>query len=279
MGAPKRRSSGRRRSRTVSQVRLGQHFFRSRSVALRIIHSLGLKKNQTVLELGAGEGFFTELIAPDVESVTATEIDLRLISRLNSRFSNAGNVRVVRKSITSTIDFGAYDVVFGNIPFSRTAEIFRKVSRPPVRFSSCHLIVQTEAANRLLGVGRPTEMALLAFPFVEVHLGMKIQRWAYSPQPSVDTTVLHIRTRHEQLIAREYWRSYRAFVKNLLRSGSRKLSAVIGGNYSYSAWNRIRAQAGLRSTDSHLVMDMRMYVDLFNVIQAHSRSAIRDKRL
>jgi 16S rRNA A1518/A1519 N6-dimethyltransferase RsmA/KsgA/DIM1 with predicted DNA glycosylase/AP lyase activity len=34
-----------------------------------------LQKHQSVLELGAGEGFFTSLISPDVRSIAAIDVD------------------------------------------------------------------------------------------------------------------------------------------------------------------------------------------------------------
>ena len=223
MADPKKRSRRRNRPRSRSHAQLGQHFFRSGAIARQIVRSLGLRKNDSVLELGAGEGFFTSLIAPEVRSIAAIDIDQELIVRLNARFQETSNVRILRKGITSTIDFGDYDVVFGNIPFNRTSDVFRKVIKPPVRFDSCHLIVQAEAAYRLLGSGRPTEMALIAYPFVEVRIGMRIPRWAYRPAPSVDTVVLHFRTRKAPLISRSYYRDFGSFVKAVMRSGKRKL--------------------------------------------------------
>jgi len=159
-----------------------------------------LQKQHSVLALGASEGFFTNLIAPEVRSVTAIEIDSRLITQLNRRFNDSKNVTITRKSITSNIDFGDYDVVFGNIPFNRTADIFRKALQTPIRFGSCHLIVQAEAAYRLLGSDRPSEMEVLAYPFVDVDIGLSIPRWAYRPPPSVDTALLHIVTRNKPLV-------------------------------------------------------------------------------
>ncbi len=246
MAAPKKRHSRRTRSRQIIHARLGQHFFNSGSLARQIISSIGLQKHHSVLELGAGEGFFTSLIAPEVGSITAIDIDPRMITRLNARFEHTKNVRIVRKGITSNIDFGDYDVVFGNIPFNRTADVFRKVIRPPTRFDSCHLIVQTEAAYRLLGSGRPTEIAVMAYPLTEIKLGMNIPRWAYRPPPSVDSVVLHITTRRTPIISRSESPAFVAFVKRVMRSGSRRLSRVIGNGVSYSHWRRMSAEAGIK---------------------------------
>ncbi len=267
MAAPNKRSSRRNRTSKRSHAQLAQHFFSSGSVARQLVRSLNLTKQQTVLELGAGEGVFTNLIAPEVNSVTAIDIDSKLIARLKTRFENTGNVRILQQGITSNIDFGKYDVVFGNIPFNRTADIFRKVFKPPVRFDACHLIVQTEAAYRLLGSGRPTQMAVLAFPLIEVRAGMGIPRWAYRPIPSVDSVVLHIRARQTPLIHRSDYPAFSRFVKMVVKSDVRKLSRVVGSGMSYSRWRRICAVVNINPTDSHVALSMQQYVELFTATQ------------
>jgi 16S rRNA A1518/A1519 N6-dimethyltransferase RsmA/KsgA/DIM1 with predicted DNA glycosylase/AP lyase activity len=264
MAAPKKRSRRRDRPRKRgSHAQLGQHFFRSGSIARQIVRSLGLRKSDSVLELGAGEGFFTNLIAPGVRSIAALDIDSNLIARLKSRFENTENVRIIHKGITSNVDFSEYDVVFGNIPFNRTADVFRKVFAPPVRFDACHLIVQTEAAYRLLGSGRPTQMAVLAYPLIDVQVGMKIPRWAYRPAPSVDSVILHIRARQTPLISQSDYPAFTMFAKMVVKSDIRKLSRVIGGGMSYSRWRRICESVGIAPTDSHVDLSMQQYVDLF----------------
>jgi 23S rRNA (adenine-N6)-dimethyltransferase len=190
-----------------------------------------------------------------------------LIARINARFVDIPNVRIVPRSITSNIDFGICDVVFGNIPFNRTADVFRKVVQPPVRLESCHLIVQTEAAYRLLGSGRPTEMAVLAYPLVDVKTGLHIPRWAYRPATSVDSVVLHINTRTNPLISQSDYREFSAFVKSVVRSGSRKLSRVVGPRKSYALWRRVCAEMGINPNDSHLELSMGQYLKLFDALR------------
>jgi 16S rRNA A1518/A1519 N6-dimethyltransferase RsmA/KsgA/DIM1 with predicted DNA glycosylase/AP lyase activity len=271
MGQIKKRQHKRKGSRTLAQARLGQHFFTSKSIAKKIVGAMNLNNQQVALDLGAGEGFFTNLIAPEVKFITAIDIDKVMVSRLNERFRDSANVKVVGKSIKSAIDFGKYDVIFGNIPFNSTAEIFRKIVKPPIRFKSCHLIVETDAAYRLVGSTRPTEMALLAYPNLEIELGMSVPRWAYSPQPAVNTSVLHFRARKSGLISSQDAKDFRLFVKAVIRSGSRKLYRVLGDGISVVGWRNMCARANVGANDSHLDMVPEQYVALFLEI-AHHRS-------
>jgi 16S rRNA A1518/A1519 N6-dimethyltransferase RsmA/KsgA/DIM1 with predicted DNA glycosylase/AP lyase activity len=87
---------------------------------------MDLRQNHSVLELGAGEGFFIWMTAPNVRSLTAIEIDPQLITQLNARFKDFEGIRAIRRSMTSTVKFGDYDVIFGNIPFNRSADVLKK---------------------------------------------------------------------------------------------------------------------------------------------------------
>jgi len=269
MAVPKKRGSRRNRTRRLSHARVGQHFFRSETLAHQIVSSIGLQKQHSVLELGAGEGFFTNLIALEVRSVTTIEIDPRLLTQLNQRFNDSRNVTISRQSITSNIDFGDCDVVFGNIPFNLTADVFRKVLHTPVRFGSCHLIVQTEATYRLLGSGLPSEMAVLAYPYIEVDIELSIPRWAYRPSPSVDTALLHIYARSKPLIPRHEYLVFRAFVRLVVNSGSRNLMRVVRRGIPYPEWRRICANTGIERNDSHGALSPAQYVALFHAVKQH----------
>ncbi len=190
---------------------------------------MNLQHEHKFLELGAGEGFFTTLLTSEVQTVTAYEIHDLMIFRLNRRFQDVINVSAVKRDITSGSEFGN----FGNILFDRTVEIFRKNIKNRIRPSAFNLIVQTEAAYRITGNGPPTEMSLNAYPFFGVKLGISIPNWAYSPRPSVRTSVLHIRTSRVPLIREEHLQAFRGFSRQIVRSDTQNLFRAVGSDVSY----------------------------------------------
>ncbi len=269
MAAPENRSrwqNNSRRKRSITQARLGQHFFTSRSVARRIILSMNLQHEHNLLELGAGESFFTALLAREVRTVTASEIHDLMISRLIRRFQDVNDVSVVKRDITLGSEFGYFDVIFGNIPFDPTAEIFRKILKSRIRPFAFHLIVQTEAAYRLTANGPPAEMSLNAYPFFDIQLGISIPNWAYSPRPSVRTSVLHIRTRHTPMIKDEHAQAFRKYSRRIVRSDTRKLFRTVGRDVSYARWRRITRQINIDVNVTRADLDLKKFVELFNAI-------------
>ena len=66
---------------------------------------------QEILEVGAGHGTFTELLAGDGRRVTATELSTRAVAELERRFADSPNVRALHGDVLADGADRAYDTV------------------------------------------------------------------------------------------------------------------------------------------------------------------------
>jgi SAM-dependent methyltransferase len=64
-----------------------------------------------VLEVGAGHGTFTEMLAGTAKRVVASDLSERCVSRLRERFSGAESVEVLHGSVDSAAAHGPFDSV------------------------------------------------------------------------------------------------------------------------------------------------------------------------
>jgi SAM-dependent methyltransferase len=64
-----------------------------------------------VLEIGAGHGTFTEMLARKAKRVVASDLSERCISRLRERFSGAQSVEILHGSVESAAAHGPFDSV------------------------------------------------------------------------------------------------------------------------------------------------------------------------
>jgi len=64
-----------------------------------------------VLEVGAGHGTFTEMLARKAKRVVASDISERCVNRLRERFSGDSSVEVLHGSIDSAVTHGPFDSV------------------------------------------------------------------------------------------------------------------------------------------------------------------------
>jgi SAM-dependent methyltransferase len=78
---------------------LGQNFLVDRNILKKIVDAADLKKQDMVLEIGAGIGTLTRELAERAELVVSVEIDKRLFPILNETLSCCPNVKVIHGDI------------------------------------------------------------------------------------------------------------------------------------------------------------------------------------
>src|SRR5213594_3948081 len=75
---------------------LGQRFLVDRAVLAAILDAAELSKDDDVLEVGPGPGVLTAALAARVRSVTAIEVDPRMVALLEETLAAHTNVQVVQ---------------------------------------------------------------------------------------------------------------------------------------------------------------------------------------
>ena len=101
------------------------------------------------MEVGSGRGALTRPLARIAGRLVAIEIDAILADKLSGELD--GSVEIINADFLSVaLPSGPYKVI-GNIPFSITTDIIRKLIDAPEPPVDAWLIVQREAAHRLCG--------------------------------------------------------------------------------------------------------------------------------
>jgi len=179
--------------------RLGQNFLVDRASLRKVIQAADLAQNEHVLEIGAGLGSLTVLLAQAVRQVVAVELDADLIAPLQEVLSPYPNVRLIHGDIlqlepaTLFAEAGVSFSVVANIPYYITAAILRHLLEGKQRPRQMILTLQLEVAQRICAL--PGEMSLLA---LSIHLYgtpsivARIPAGAFYPKPKVDSAVLRL---------------------------------------------------------------------------------------
>jgi len=190
---------------------LGQNFLVDESALQRVVEAADIQPGEEVLEIGAGLGGLTRLLAVKARRVVAVELDGRLIPPLKEVLATFSNVQVVEGDIlgldpldlmkeTDTGQVSTYLVV-ANIPYYITSALMRhllEADQPPQRLV---LTVQREVAERMCA--KPGEMSLLSLS-VQVYgkpeVIMRINASAFYPPPKVDSAVVRVDLYHNPVI-------------------------------------------------------------------------------
>ena len=106
--------------------KLGQNFLTDKNIVKKIISISEISKNDILLEIGPGLGALTEELATKVKKIYAIEIDPRLYSYLNQKFSIYNNLEIIHGNVLE-LEIPFHNKVISNIPYSITGPIFEKI--------------------------------------------------------------------------------------------------------------------------------------------------------
>ncbi|MDB5183657.1 MAG: hypothetical protein JWO07_338 [Candidatus Saccharibacteria bacterium] len=191
-----------------------QHFLRQPSLVKELIGHSTLRRSDTVIDIGAGSGIITSVLAERCKYVISYEVDERMIAKLRENTAEFSNVRIVAKDfIDSPLPEGPYKV-FANIPFHLSSPILRKLTEADNPPDAIYLIVQKQFAQKLVidGDHFTGQLGAMVAPLFAVRVRRTLQRTDYFPHPAVDTMLVELLRREEPLITPAKMPIYREFI-------------------------------------------------------------------
>ena len=143
-------------SSLFAKKELGQNFLADPQAAAMIVQRAGIKKEDTVLEIGPGLGALTVHIAKQAAKVYAVEKDARLIPLITEELEQAGvdNVTLINEDIFK-VDIRALAgdgklLVIGNLPYNISSQVLLQLVENRDVVPRAVLMFQKELAQRIV---------------------------------------------------------------------------------------------------------------------------------
>jgi 16S rRNA (adenine1518-N6/adenine1519-N6)-dimethyltransferase len=182
--------------------RFGQSFLEDKNIIHKILKISEITGEDTVVEIGAGVGIMTELIAKRMRKVIALEIDPRMIQILKDRLASYHNVDIIETDVLE-YDFSSATpglparklTIVGNIPYNISSQILFRLLGYRNHISSMILMFQKELADRFTASTGTKEYGIptvLLSMYAECSREMLIPRSCFYPEPKIVSTVLKI---------------------------------------------------------------------------------------
>ena len=177
---------------------LGQNFLQDENIARKIVDSLNLEHQDTVIEIGPGYGVLTKLILPEVQHYIGVELDDHLARYLQKKFEGEPGFTLIHADFLELELFRFQSIktpvkVAGNIPYHITSPVIFKIIEHRHHFQTMTLMVQREVARRIVarhGTKDYGILSVLSQTFSKPKSLFNVSKHVFSPKPKVESAVV-----------------------------------------------------------------------------------------
>ena len=185
-----------RRHGLAASKRRSQNHLVDGHVLEQIVELADATQGRQILEIGPGLGILTGALLEGGASVTAVEVDTRLVGHLTARFSEIeeGRFRLVEANVldvpVADLVAAPFDVV-ANLPYHITSPVMHQILGSEPRPERFVLMVQREVADRIAAPpGGMSYLSVFVQYHAEVRVALVVPASAFEPAPSVESAVL-----------------------------------------------------------------------------------------
>ena len=230
---------------------LGQRFLVDRAVLDAIVDAAELSPGQDVLEVGPGPGVLTAALSERARSVTAVEVDGRMVALLGDTLRGRANVTVVQADALSVDLYAAGprppSRIVANLPYQITTPLLERFigddRRPPLVV----VLVQEEVARRIVATAASAKergyLSVFVQSFADARIVRRVPPSAFRPAPKVSSAVVALRTRARPAFAPLDRNTFLRLVSDVFRHRRKQLRGAFGHEAGVAP---DRAEAALR---------------------------------
>jgi len=286
----------------------GQNFLIDQNLLQFIVKTAELSRNDVVLEIGAGTGSLTRLIAEKAGHVFGVELDRKLFKILEETLKDFNNVTLINKDIlkskhhihpeiveaisdyihTANSSTGDLCVkVIANLPYYISTPVIIDLLQEVLPIKTMVLTLQRDTTNRMVahpGTKSYGVLSIMTRLFADVKVLKKLSPYVFWPVPLVDSAIVRITVnRHTyadrirdyrgfQDIVRTIYSSRRKTLLNSLLSLCSGLGIKNDDKETRKYLVVILERAGIRPESRGEELDLEKLIDLSNEISDYVNS-------
>ena len=193
---------------------LSQNFLINESVIEQFIDATDISKDDHILEIGPGAGAVTEQILKKTQNLTSIELDLNFANSLQKRFPTiktfeANALEFNYTQLTSPLK------VISNLPYSKAADIIKKLIRLHPQITTLTIIIQKEMADTICA--QPNNKIYGPFTlecqlFARARYLFTIPASSFYPAPKIESAAIQLTTKQPEYDLKILPFIYQAFV-------------------------------------------------------------------
>ncbi len=189
---------------------LGQNFLVDDDTVSGIIEAANISKEDLVIEIGPGLGTITKELLERAGKVICIELDERMITILNDRFSLYNNFELINEDVLKVNlqelinkeNFKTTKIV-ANLPYYITTPIIMKLLEERLDIEAITVMIQKEVAERLVAEPGKGESGAITYAinyYTKPKIVLQVPNTAFIPEPKVNSTVIQLDVQKEPTV-------------------------------------------------------------------------------
>jgi len=183
-----------------ARKRFGQNFLHDQSVIMKIVNAINPHKNESLVEIGPGQGAITIQLLSIVKAIDAVELDRDLLDPLMETCKEYGEL-TLHNADALKFDFSSIQKsdeklrIVGNLPYNiSTPILFRLLDQANI-IEDMHFMLQKEVVDRMAAApgnkiyGR---LSVILQAQCEVTSLFPIYPESFNPAPKVDSAFVRL---------------------------------------------------------------------------------------
>ncbi len=185
--------------------RLGQNFLVDKRVIERIVSALHPRPDETIIEIGPGQGALTASLLDSAGQLVAVEFDRNLIPILEDRFGSKNNFRLVHSDALVTefcevIEPATHARVVANLPYNIATAILQRLIEQRRCLTEMVLMLQKEVVDRITAAPGSKErgfLSVLVEAYCEREKLFDVGPGSFRPAPKIWSSVIRLTPKPE----------------------------------------------------------------------------------
>jgi len=177
--------------------RFGQHFLRDPGVIDAIIRAVRPAADETIVEIGPGEGAITRALAASAGTLHLIELDRDLAARLRRNFERRANV-CIHEADALRFDFASITGplrIVGNLPYNISTPLLFRMLDFRDQIEDMHFMLQKEVVDRMAaapGTKAYGRLGIMLGCHFDIEALFDVDPLAFVPPPEVLSSVVRM---------------------------------------------------------------------------------------
>lgn len=253
-----------------ARKRFGQNFLHDANVIERIIQSLNIKREDSLVEIGPGHGALTDIIVEQCKHLNVIEIDRDLAADFQWRYRDKDNFTlhntdVLKFDFAANLSTKSKYKLLGNLPYNISTPLLFHLFKCKSLFSEMVFMLQLEVVDRICatpGSKNYGRLSVMSQYYCSATKLFKVPASAFNPQPKVESAIVRL----VPLVAPQYEAQDPQLLETVVRTAFSQRRKTIQNSLKSILAKSLLEQVGIDGSRRPETMSLHEYVIICNAL-------------